>query len=748
MTNQQLKYILAVMAGCFITMCSYAQSRDNYRGKLLNKNVKIEQTNLPIVFITTGGRMILMDDYILAQMKIIHNGEGSPNYADTVSHPGQRIDYEGHIALKYRGNSSFNNSDKKPMAFRTLASNVLPANGGLKEKVKILGMKKDNKWCFIAPWCDETMFRDVLTFELGRGWFDWVPDARLCEVIMDGTYYGVYVLCERMSGGKHRMNLNTPGEDDGDLTGDYHISVDHGYSPNHYYTSKHHPWQSLDGSQVATWYNIKYEYKDPDYEEFAELPTGTLQALHSEIDKMEDSFMADNWLDEEEGYRSRIDVMSFIDYMLATELSMNIDGYRLSTHFYKRSEQRRQTEGIDPRWKLSLWDFNIAWGNANYYGGERTDQWQYMMNIYYQGDDCPVPFYWYRLLQDEAYMKSMKERWRDYRESTHATQKIMATIDSLSTLLKAGGATMRNEQAWGMFDRSGIWPLPYYAENYDDAVSYLKDWTQQRLHFMDKQLLPPREIITEPIDVSGGWNADIVAEKLPANSSTSMTIDASNRTFYAASLRSSGGLPSHREIISANENVKYYLQAYNADNALRLSEYDEEGTLTLTTPVETSELFVLGTSGNGTSSITVTLNYSDGTSAEAGTYGIRDWSVRTEQLQGDEAVKALGNIRRDNNSYSSDNHYCLFDFSVPVDPEKQLVSVTFKSQSNAYASIMALSRIVEMPTGIDLLTASGHHADRQPTAVYSLGGMQQKGLKRGLNIIRYSDGTTKKVATK
>ena len=194
--------------------------------------------------------------------------------------------------------------------------------------------------------------------------------------------------------------------------------------------------------------------------------------------------------------------------------------------------------------------------------------------------------------------------------------------------------------------------------------------------------------------------------------------------------------------------MKYYLQAYNADNALRLSEYDEEGTLTLTTPVETSELFVLGTSGNGTSSITVTLNYSDGTSAEAGTYGIRDWSVRTEQLQGDEAVKALGNIRRDNNSYSSDNHYCLFDFSVPVDPEKQLVSVTVKSQSNAYASIMALSRIVEMPTGIDLLTASGHHADRQPTAVYSLGGMQQKGLKRGLNIIRYSDGTTKKVATK
>ena len=746
--THQLKTVLAVLAGWFATLACPAQSRDNYRSLLLDKTVQIDKTNLPIVFINTSGRMIRMDDYILAKMKILHNGDGSLNFADTVNYPGQHIDYEGNIALKYRGNSSFTSSDKKPMAFRTLQSNVLPVNGGLKEKVKILGMKKDNKWAFIAPWCDETMFRDVLSFQLGRPWFDWVPDARLCEVIMDGTYYGVYALCERTSGGKHRMNLNTPGEDDGNLTGDYHVSVDHGYSPNAYYTSKHHPWQSLDGSRVATWFNIKYEYKDPDYEEFPELPTGALEALHSEIDKMEDSFMADNWLDEDEGYRSYIDVLSFIDYMLATELSMNIDGYRLSTHLYKRSKTRQLTEGLDPRWKTTLWDFNIAWGNANYYSGDRTDQWQYMMNINNQGDDCPVPFYWYRMLQDEEYMKSLRERWRDYRQGNHATQRIMATVDSLSTLLKAEGAAERNERAWGIFTRGNIWPLPYYAENYDDAVSYLKNWIELRLHFMDKHLLPPREIITEPVDVSDGWNADIVADRLPATQSTTITIDGSNRAFYSAGVRSNGGLPISQSIVSANENVRYRLQAYDGDNALTLQQYGAEGTLTLSAPIETSELFVLGTSGSGASNVSVQLNYSDGTSSDAGSYEIRDWSVRSEQLQGDEAVTALGNIRRDNNSYSSDNHYCLFDFSVPVDREKQLVSVTFTANNNAYASIMALSRIVELPTDVDALAVITQHADRQPTAVYSLGGMQQRGMRRGLNIIRYNDGTIRKVATK
>lgn len=740
------KTLLIIAACCMMSLTMFSQSRDNYRSLLLDKNVKIEKTNLPIVFINTNGRMIRTDDYILAKMKILHNGDGSLNFSDTVNFPGQHIDYEGDIALKYRGNSSFSSSDKKPLAFRTLASNVLPVNGGEKQKVKILGMKKDNKWGFIAPWADETMFRDVLSFELGRPWFDWVPSARMCEVILDGTYYGIYALCERTSGGKHRMNLNTPGEDDGDLSGDYHVAIDHGYNP--YYASKHHPWQSLDGSRVATWFNIKYEYKDPDNDEFDALPTGTRQALHKEIDKMEDSFMADNWLDENEGYRKYIDVQSFIDYMLATELSMNIDGYRLSTHLYKRSNQRQITESLDPRWKTTLWDYNIAWGNANYYGGDRTDQWQYMMNIYNQGDDCPIPFYWYKMLQDEEYVSALKERWRQYRESNHSTPRIMAVVDSLSTMLKAEGAAERNERAWGIFTRNNIWPLPYYAQDYDDAVDYLKDWIQQRLRFMDKYLLPPRNIETEPIEVSDGWTADIVVEKLPAVNNTSLTIDASNRALYSSQLRSSGGLPADGYIISANENVKYRLQNYTANNALALHRSGEQGTITLSTPIETSELFILATSGNGASTVNVTLHYADGTETNAGTYQIRDWSVRSEQIQGNEAVSGLGNIRRDDNSYSGDNHYCLFDFSVPVDENRLLNAVTFTSQANAYASILALSRIVSTPTDANQSVTIHHHADSQPTSIYSTGGIQQRGLRRGLNVVRFSDGTVKKVISR
>ena len=729
--------LLMLLAG---TLTLHAQQSDNYRSRLRNQNVKIDETNLPIVFISTGRRTILRDSYILAKMKILHNGDGQSNHADTLAFPGQHIDYEGYVALKYRGNSSFDASDKKPYTFRTLESNLLPDYGGETKKVAILGMPTDNKWAFIAPWCDETMMRDVLSFELGRPWFEWVPRARFCELILDGTYYGVFALCESVSKGKHRLNLKEPGEVEGDLTGDYHVVVDHGYDP--YFTSRYRPWLSMDGSRVSNNFQIKYEYADPDDDEFAALPAGTRTALHNEVNKMEAAFMANGWDNPDGGYRNAVDVQSFIDYLLATELSMNIDGYRLSTHLYKHSQKRYETDGADPRWKTTLWDFNIAWGNANYYDGHRTDRWQYEFNMNNPYDDCPVPFYWYRMLQDEAFVSAMKERWQQYRLSNHSNQQIMNTVDSLATLMKKGGAADRNERAWGIYSRTDIWPLYYYASSYDDAVSYLKGWIGRRLQFLDRHLLPPRHIETEPIGIQTGWNADVVAESLPANNYTTATIDGSARTFYAETLRGKGGLPRQRAITSAHEGAHYQLAPYDGYNALSLRQYGEQGTLEFDFPVETSELFVLATSGNGEANVRVQLNYADGTTTDMGTFAIRDWSVRNDALQGDEAVTALGNVRRDNNSYSSDNHYCLFDFSIPVD-ERPLQSVSFTSTNYAYAAIMALSALKTEASDVHNISVSESDSN-QPTAIYNMGGVRMQHMQRGLNIVRTPDGKVRK----
>ena len=116
--------------------------------------------------------------------------------------------------------------------------------------------------------------------------------------------------------------------------------------------------------------------------------------------------------------------------------------------------------------------------------------------------------------------------------------------------------------------------------------------------------------------------------------------------------------------------------------------------------------------------------------------------MRKEALTGNEAVTALGNIRRDNNTYSSDNHYCLFDFSVPVD-NKPLLSVTFTNTGYAYASIMALSAMKSLASGIQPATI-GQHA-QGPAAIYDLRGQRLQHLQKGLNIVRMPDGRVRKV---
>ena len=122
--------ILPLVMSLSVGVC--AQRADNYK-PTNNRNVKLTRTNLPIVFMNVNGKTIQHEDRITAWCKIIDNGDGQYNYGDTITHPGQTIDYEGYVGLKYRGNSSFNSSEKKPYSFRPFDKPV--EEGGKKQKV-------------------------------------------------------------------------------------------------------------------------------------------------------------------------------------------------------------------------------------------------------------------------------------------------------------------------------------------------------------------------------------------------------------------------------------------------------------------------------------------------------------------------------------------------------------------------------------------------------------------------------------
>ena len=464
---------------------------DNYKPD--NKNVSLTSTNLPIMWIEVDGAIIDRDERITARMKIIHNGEGNLNYADTVAHPGQTIDYEGYVALRYRGNSSYSMSDKKPYSFRPLDKPL--EEGGEKKKVSLLGMGKDNDWALLAPYADKSMIRDVLAFEVSRPWMEYTPQGRFCELFLDGTYYGVYILSEVVTKGKHRINLPDPGESDDELTGGYIMEIDRTDEVTH--TSKYHPVSST-GQRYNNQY-IHFQYKFPDYEDMTQ---DQVQYINGRIDDMEDAL----WNYRPTGssnYREYLDVLNFVDYQIAMELGHNVDGYRLSGKFFKRRDSE------DARFKMVVWDNNLSYGNADYYNAWRTNTWMYKNNntMNSAGDTQLIPFWWYKLNTDPDYTAMFKARWAQYRRSNLREDRIMATVDSLANLLTAQGAESRNSRAWPRWGQY-VWPNYYIASNFSDEISWLKQWLHDRITWMDQQLgFDPT--VLERGDVNGDGNVTI-----------------------------------------------------------------------------------------------------------------------------------------------------------------------------------------------------------------------------------------------
>ena len=673
--------------------------------------VDFTSTNLPLVIIDTQGQDISKEDYIVAHMTIIDNSDDL-NYLDLDANPDQHFDYDGYIAIKYRGNTSFDSSDKKPYAFQTLESDMLPQDGGSKKKVKLVGMGKDSKWAVIAPYADRVLFRDILTFDLARPYMDFTPQAKLCEFVINGDYYGVFAISERVSGGKDRLNLHDPGEDGGDLTGDYHVELDRSDEPN--YTSKYHPWANLNGDELMSDRYVYYQYKDPEEEDLTE---DAKNALIQEIDNMEDAFASDDYADSETGYRKYIDVTSFIDYMLNTELGMNIDGYRLSTNYYKYSETRAQNEGLDHRWKMALWDFNLAWGNADYADGEKTDVWHYELN-YRHPDHGGVPFYWYKLVKDPTFMDEVKQRWAEYRSGEYSDERIMAKVDSLVDLLTYGRiegtdescAADRNFSAW-LIHGTYVWPNKFYGDTFEEDVDYMKMWIRKRLRFMDRQLLD-RTVQTEPLKVEVGWNADVIAESIPVMNYITRGMDYDGHMLYSETLQAEGGLPADRIIVSEGNGVNYELQPYDEDNCVALEGGDTRKVL-FETPFQTTAIYVLMTCTQGDGSEwEVTVNYTDGSTEDPQTIVIRDWVVNEDEKDGTEAKWGLGAMD-ENSNYVGSSHNCLFEAMIITDPDKDVSSLDIECMQTGYCTFaFAFSKEVEQAVVLDEFVINDYLDDK------------------------------------
>ena len=179
-------------------------------------NVTLTTSDLPIVIINTDAE-INADAKIPGTMQIIDNGSGQTNsVSDTPN------GFDGHIGIKLRGESSLNFNQKK------YTIETWDAQGN-DSTVSIFGMPEESDWVLLAPYNDVSMVRDVYAFALWNEMGHWGPRTRMCEVIVNNDYRGVYAFCERIKRDKNRVDISKLKPEDisgRDLTGGYIVRID------------------------------------------------------------------------------------------------------------------------------------------------------------------------------------------------------------------------------------------------------------------------------------------------------------------------------------------------------------------------------------------------------------------------------------------------------------------------------------------------------------------------------------------
>ena len=417
-------------------------------------------SHLPIVIIDTQGVDIPNEPKIPAIMGIIDNGPGQYNLIDDPWNG-----YDGWIGIETRG-SSTQQFPKKSYAVETRDSTGASLN------TPLLGMPTENDWILYGPYSDKSLIRNVLLYRLARdlGWY--ASRTRLCELVLNGEFQGLYVILEKIKRDDNRVNITPLLPEDSyppEVTGGYIIKIDKMDG------DENAGWNSSFLPYEGAWQIIFFQYHYPDENALNPFQRGYISTAINQIENVLDG---PDFADPVTGYPSVLNVSSFVDFLLLNELSKNVDGYRISTFLYKD----RDTE--DGRLVMGpVWDFNLAFGNADYYDGWVNSGWQYEFPFTWDG--FQVPFWWSRLMDEENFHGAVAARWEDLRSDILALNRIYTLVDSLTNAI--GAAQMRNFQQWPILDQD-VWPNYYVGGSYENEINYLKGWITNRFLWLDANL--------------------------------------------------------------------------------------------------------------------------------------------------------------------------------------------------------------------------------------------------------------------
>ena len=404
-------------------------------------------------------------------------GEGTGNNAGTVEEMNASENhsvrcYGGHIDIKVpegykseyeesatddfsvdleyirgRGNSTWS-ADKKAYRFKLAA-----------EDVDLFGMGANAHWVLLANRFDNSLLRNRMTYWLGAAMgMDFTPQCIPVDVVMNGEYYGSYLLCEHIRVGDSRVEIdklkkgmkNLP-----EISGGYLLRMS--------------PYDDEDERSVfkttrdAAFLNETPNFVDYENQEQTDYIRGYVQDT-------EDAIFGEGFKNSEgKSYTEYLDFDSAVDYWWVQELSRNGDAYGTdSTYLYKKRDGKLF-------WG-PLWDFDyVAWGDLEKKGEPVVTGFDYTSMPWFD-----------HMLGDPVFNGALVDRWND--------------IDPLLTeIVKEGGILDQYYEQTKISERYDHEKYGYYGDEeyddegefsdtfatdptrpYSDEVDQLKEWVAAR----------------------------------------------------------------------------------------------------------------------------------------------------------------------------------------------------------------------------------------------------------------------------
>lgn len=195
----------------------------------------------------------------------------------------------------------------------------------LDKKNGVLGMPKHKRWVLLANWKDRTLMRNEVAFGMAKVFSDkfsdgiaWNPSGQHVELVYNGVHVGNYYLCEQIKIDGNRLDINDPYDAKDSEVGD---PASYGYLLENDDNIEDDNSSNLmsTGSGDCWFYTkcyIPFIFKD-DLDNDGNSSSKIRTYVQNFVRGVEDELYAGT-LDE-----SKLDVASFVDFLLLQELMLN-----------------------------------------------------------------------------------------------------------------------------------------------------------------------------------------------------------------------------------------------------------------------------------------------------------------------------------------------------------------------------------------------------------------------------------------